>query len=235
MSKHWIAAAMAAMLSAPALADTVDVKFLGTGAGTSVKINLNGNQTNVFAGQLIHQFSNGTGAGAQLSGTYVTFCTDLTEYVTSTTKTYNVVGIEDMPNSAPMGAAKAQAIADLYAYAAGSQIALAATDNIAAAFQIAVWEIVTDFNALAVNNGLSLSAGSLKVTKTNGSSLGSTLTSTIAAMFSALGTNASGSGILGVSRAGSQDQLVVVPLPAPGILALAGLGGVVALRRRFAR
>lgn len=235
MSKHWIAAAIAAMVSAPALADTVDVKFLGTGAGTSVKINLNGNQTNVFAGQLIHHFSNGTGAGAQLNGTFVTFCTDLTEYVTSTTKTYNVVGIEDMPNSAPMGAAKAQAIADLYAYAAGSQIALAATDNIAAAFQIAVWEIVTDFNALAVNNGLSLSAGSLKVTKTNGSSLGSTLTSTIAAMFSALGTNSSGSGILGVSRAGSQDQLVVVPLPAPGILALAGLGGVVALRRRLAR
>ncbi len=233
--KMRLAAAAAALVSSAAIADTVDVKFLGTGAGTSVKINLGGNANNVFAGQLYHQFSNGTGKGAELNGTYITFCTDLTEYVTSTTKSYNVVSIAAMPNSSPMGAAKAQAIADLYAYGAGQQLITTAANDYAAAFQIAIWEIVSDFNPFAANNGLNLTAGSLKVTKTNGSALSSSITNTVAAMFAALGTNSSHGGILGVSRNGSQDQLVVVPLPTPGLLALAGFAGVVALRRRLAR
>ena len=93
-----------------ASADTVDMNFTGTAKGSNVKVTLTSNTFNVFAGQLKHTMQNGTGTGANLSGNYITFCSDLYETVTSSYKTYTLTDLNNLPDSSPMGHARAGAI-----------------------------------------------------------------------------------------------------------------------------
>src|SRR4051794_29013697 len=81
-------------------ADTVRLQFTGTGSGQSVRPSLNGNAFNCFAGQLNHTFSLGTGVAAGLTGSKVTFCTDLTQNVSSGGSIYTVAPISTLPQSA---------------------------------------------------------------------------------------------------------------------------------------
>lgn len=92
-------AGIGAFASFASAGPTVDVKFLGTGAGQTVTMTLNGNSTNVFAGQLKHQLSNASSGFSWLNGIHLTYCTDLAQYVTSSTKTYTIEAIENMPGS----------------------------------------------------------------------------------------------------------------------------------------
>lgn len=245
MRHSWIRGAVAAcVVSAAGLsaaADTVDVQFLGTGLGRNVKITTawNGNSTNVFAGQLWHRFSNGTGDAAALNGDRMTFCTEIVEYVTTSTREYNLAELADAPSpGTPMGATKAQAIVDLYDYAGGNQFATdatAANRDFAAAFQIAVWEIVYDYDGSS--SSLDVGSDNLKVTKTDGSALSSGVSNLLTLMFNHVqNVEASNPHLFAVIRNGSQDQLVLlVPVPAPLALAGAGLIFVPLVRRRLAR
>jgi hypothetical protein len=231
-----IAGAACAVLGSAAMADTVNVQFLGSDQGRNVKVITASSTMNVFAGQLIHRFSNGTGEAAFLNGDRVTFCTDLLEYVTTTPKTYTLVGLDDVPGPSGMGLDKANAIADLYQYAAGTQSRADTNDDFAAAFQLAIWEIVFDFNALGGRSSVDVTAGGFKAKKTDGTALSSPITGYLNTLFNAIGSysrNDPGS-LRGVTRSGSQDQIVEIPLPSPGLLAGAGLFSVAAVRRRRA-
>lgn len=222
-------------LGGVALADPVDVKFMGTAKGTTVKIIVNGNDTNVFAGQLTHHFTNGTGLGAMLSGDLVTYCADISQYVTSSYKTYDVTSLGVLPNVAPMGVDKANAIAGMYAWAAGTQLLNTTSNDFAAAFQIAIWEIVTDFSLAEGAGSLSLTAGNFKAKKSNGDPLsGGILTQYNTLISHIYDPLPEGVTLLGLTHATAQDQIVVVP--APGVASLAGLGlvAVCARRRRTA-
>lgn len=228
-----IAAAVVVAAAGAAQADTIDVRYLGTGAGSSVRITNNGSSRNLFAGQLRHTLTNGTGLGATLHGTWVTFCTDLNQSVTSTTRTYDVVDVAQVPNWGPMGIARANAIRDMYAYANGSQLVPgSATNALATAFQLAVWEIVTDFNPSVGVASLSLSSGGFRATRTNGSSLSSAVMGHVNALFGSIGAAPTGGNvsILGIRSATAQDQ--IVPIPAPGAFALTSLGCVCLAGRR---
>src|SRR5690606_21664054 len=130
-----IAVCSAALATSSAMADSIDVRFLGTGSGQNVKINLNGSAQTVFAGQLRHELTNGVGIGAALEGTWVTFCIDLANHVTNSAQTYGITDIATLPVPA-MGEARAQAVADMYAYASGAQTAAGAANALAAAFQV---------------------------------------------------------------------------------------------------
>lgn len=223
-------------ISASSLAGTVDVKFTGTGLGRNVRVTLNGNARDLFAGQLKHNFSNGTGNCTSLEGTHRTFCTELTEYVTSTTAEYECAMLEDAPESDPMGPVAAQAIADLYAYADGRQVTTEDTgDNrdFASAFQIAVWEVVSDYDGTA--GSLDITTGSLTIDGRYGRDLDANILAYLNDLFGAVGMNASGDGVFAVTRDGAQDQIVMVPLPTSIMLGTAGLAAIIVRRRRLAR
>lgn len=233
--KMRIASVVAALFmgASAAQADTVDVRFLGTGQGKSVKIDFNGKRSNVFSGQLRHELSNGTGVGARFHGEHLTYCSDLAQYVTSTRRTYQVTPIQNLPGGGAMGADRAQAIHDLYAFADKAQLAPGANADFAAAFQIAVWEVVYDYNVGAGLSSLSTTSGTLKVFNTNGQALSAAIRQNLVNFFNAVvNTHTTQRHVLGLSSGSYQDQMVFVPLPAPALMGLAGLGALALIRRR---
>jgi hypothetical protein len=138
----------------------------------------------------------------------------------------------------PMGTPKDDYLRDLWGTFRSSVV----DANTAAAFQIAVWEIVYD-------NGLVLNAGDFQITKINGKTLANTTVDDTAQTW----LNQVGSGI-GLTRENrlialsydvvgdkqdvqSQDQITLDPVPAPPALVLGAVGAAMCcfpgLRRRF--
>lgn len=226
---------VAAFVSA-AGADVVNVKFTGTGQGGNVSVQFNGSPMNVFAGQLKHDLSGGTGAAAGLSGNYRTYCTDLYQFVTSTMLSYDVVPIEALPSSSPMGAAKASALMDMYTTANGAQLLPSAANDYAQAFQLAVWEVATDYNPNVGSSSLSVTAGNFRATNTDGGQLSESVRGHLTSLFAAIGAPRTGATpqVLGLRSGSNQDQLVQVPGPGSAVMATAG-GLLVGVRRRRAR
>lgn len=218
-------------LVSAANADLVDMRYVGRGQGRTVRITTPSSSFNVFAGQLRHVFSNGTGLGAQLSGEMITFCTDLTQEVTSSTRTYTILPLESAPVGGAMGSDKARAIASLYDYALGVQLEQGASADLACAFQLAVWEIVADYSWSLGGSSLSMAGGSFRATRTDGSPLWSGVTNYLNAFFfNTSNASSSTAGLAGVTSGSYQDQIVTVP--APGAAALAGLGMMLCIKRR---
>lgn len=232
-----IAAIAATAACSGALADTVDVRYVGTGQGRVIKYDFNGSRKNVFAGQLKHNFSNGTGVASQLSGDILTFCTDLTEYVSRSSRSFELVDPQFAPGD-PMGLNRANALRDLFGFAGGQQLSRTVDRDYAAAFQLAVWEIVYDFNDAQGRSSLDIESGAFESYKRDGSQLSSAIRGHLGDLFDAIGTGAgrsNGMDLFAVVNDGSQDQLVeipAVPLPPAGGLAFAGLLGAATMRRR---
>lgn len=222
-------AGLTAMASV-ASADSVDMRFLGTSAGRDVKITFGSTTVNVFAGQLRHQITNGTGLAAQLnSPSMVTFCTDLDQYVNSSYNTYQLVNLSGVPNPA-MGLDKANAVNALYLAANSAQFG--SNSDYAAAFQLAIWEVVNDYDASIAGNGLSLTAGNFKAKQTSGAALTAAVVNAYNSLVGQISGLLNGPRIvMGLKSDTHQDQLVIIPLPTGA--AMAGLGlGMIALRRR---
>jgi MYXO-CTERM domain-containing protein len=220
-----------------ALADSVDLKFLSTGQGRNVKFDLDGERHNVFAGQLKHDYSNGTGRAAGLSGTLITYCTDLLEETSKKANRFDLVDTADAPSPA-MGQARADALSEIYVFAGGAQNAAGADRDFAAAFQLAVWEIVFDYDDSAGRSSLDIESGMFEAYRTNGSSLTSGVQAHLETLFDAIGTiglGAEQAGLYALVNDGTQDQLIemaVVPLPGAAAMGLAGLAGLAGVRRR---
>ncbi len=232
MKTTMIAAVVAAagFASGVMAADTVSMKFTGKGSGSDVKATYFSTTMNVFAGQLKHMITSGTGWSSRLNGEHRTFCTDFSEYVTTSYQTYRVVDPRWTPNSAPMGVDKANAIRDIYTTAGITISQTGLNNDLATAFQLAVWDIVADYSASTGVAGLGLSGGHFKATKTNGSSLSSGITGHYNTLINSIGHTARTAPVLGLTNNGSQDQLIYVPTP--GSLSLAGLAGLLAARRQ---
>lgn len=138
---------------------------------------------------------------------------------------------EAPPAPGPMGALKAILVTDLYARHYNDSLG---TADKAAAFQVALWEI-THENLDESGNDASLLLAQLSL------SLGGFQLDTSSSVFGDATTYLSDLGnggfrqfgtLLGLTNPDFQDLIVVVPLPAPALLAGLGLIGAAFLRRR---
>jgi len=225
--------ALSAVSTGLASADIVDMRFEGTGSGQSVRVTNVSSTFNVFAGQLRHFLSNGTGVAANLRGEMITYCSDLSQYVSRDTQRYTVQALALAPAGNAMGADKARAIASIYDYAMGFQLTSSTSNDLATAFQLAVWEIVSDFNYAIGSSSLSVSSGNFRATKTNGQSLSSGVSNLLNSFFTHTNNSSfSTSGIAALTSERFQDQLITIPSPGVGVLA--GFG-VMMIGRRHRR
>lgn len=223
--------ALSALSQAAFAVNTVEATRVGYGLTQNICVT--GTQvggTFTFpVGQFVYNFRNGVGEGALLSGDTISFCTDLAQDVFPGYALYNVMPLAAAPDPGPvMGAAKAQAIADVWAAAAGQQFTSAAY---AAAMQMLVWDIAYDFTGSA--SSVDVAAGNVQYQVTS-STVGH-FASTVAifdSLKAAIGSNAPLGVLRAVTNGQNQDQLVFIP--APGAIALFGAAALMVARRRRA-
>jgi hypothetical protein len=218
-----------AAIAGAANADTVKLQFAGKGAGSNVNITGPGYAGGVFAGQLRHAFTDGTGSAAAWTGTQTTFCVEVGEVVTNIPMTYQVKDLAEVPGyPGAMQDDRAEAVSVLYGLAAGAQFGT--NNTLAAAFQVALWELVFDFE-FGDSSSIDLVGGAFKLNTT-----GSVRTQAELWLSQISGNYGTGSTpLVGLHNHGKQDQVLMVPLPAPLAMGLAGLVAVAGVRRLRAR
>ncbi|MBL9149615.1 MAG: hypothetical protein JNM94_13070 [Phycisphaerae bacterium] len=238
-----IAATLAAvMLGSAAHAASLSMTFTGLGPNKTIKANFNGGRsfnqgnaggwTNYAAGRMqwVDQY------GRNLT----TYCTQIKETISNgQTVNYTLTSVANVPDPAPgaMGAIKAQLIGDLYRRFY-STVKSSANANLHSAFQLAIWEISHENLTAADANGakaqLDVFVGAMSADKTHNATMtvGNLAMSLIAALGTDDGFRGIGGGLVGLTHSTAQDQLLVVPIPAPLAMAAAGLFGVAAWRRR---
>jgi hypothetical protein len=207
---------LAALAGSAQAVDTVRARFdsIAPGVLLEYSINSGGSFQFSFAGQFNWTRDNvmpGTYAGLQ--GQFATFCIEIGQRVDfGNTYDFFVDTVASSPIGTPMGAAKAGQLAELFGRFFGGLT----TNDDYAAFQVAIWEITTD-NSTDVTSGLFQIRNNAVV-----SGLANT-------MLGALNGTGPTMNLLALQSRTNQDQIFV---PAPGALALAGLGGLLAARRK---
>ncbi|MFN7022615.1 MAG: MYXO-CTERM sorting domain-containing protein, partial [Phycisphaerales bacterium] len=156
-----------------------------------------------------------------VSGNFNGFCLELTETIQEPNAyTYKVVPLSVAPDgdglfTFPLGAAGADLLSELWGRWHGTLDISNAND--CAAFQIAIWEIVYDANLILNNAGDSLIIGAPAPVLTQAQFYLDSLDGT--------GPRAV---LEAFTHPTAQDQVI----PTPGALALLGMGGLAAVRRR---
>ncbi|MEM1330278.1 MAG: hypothetical protein AAGG07_06940 [Planctomycetota bacterium] len=223
-----------------ASADTVDVRQLdgsnGRGAGANSSITVYGNTSTIFAGELIHEFTNGTGRLAALNGrTLAVFCVDAEQSTArGTPVTYESEDLANVPTpGAAMGSARADAVRGMIAYKDSlSGTGLASTENqFALAFQLALWEVIYDYDTSVMGGNLDLDAGDFSATRTTGSSWSGAVLDQFNDFLANIGFMPR-SGAIALRSDTNQDLVVVIPTPAAAGMGLVGLAGLASRRRR---
>jgi len=233
-----LALSAALAVSAAASASTLTMTYLGRGQAVTTGVAYN--STLSWNARLSGSFET-IAVGPQRFSVYgqerVTFCTQIFEGVTAGQQyTFDVVAPSQVPEAndptnspGPMGEIKATLVGDLYRrYYAG--LSSAAQFG---AFQIALYEITHEnldaSTAAAAVSQLSLNMGAFQASKTGGAYAAA---SSMLASLGQGGFRTMGSDLAGLMNSSAQDQLLVVPIGAPAVLAGLGLVGVGLMRRR---
>ncbi|MFN0012044.1 MAG: Cys-Gln thioester bond-forming surface protein [Phycisphaerales bacterium] len=229
-----------ALAGAAFAAPTAEMAFTGAGKGSNVKIVFNGNSFNAFSGQLKHTISGATGLNSVINGDRRTFCIDLSQHVNKNTNTYEIVDIvaEVSGISPAFAGVRGAAISGIYNTFGSAAIGStnATSNDFAAAFQLAVWELAYDFTGVA--SSINLAAGVASFKKTDGSALSGGILTQFNNIISAVGNGPVAAGLVALRSGNYQDQLVYVPgtlIPSAGSAAMAALGGLLIARRRRGR
>lgn len=224
-------------------ASTIEGKYTGLALGNQTHtVTVKGSviSGNVYAGPLNHFFQ---GAGSMFHNqTIATFCTELTQSVKTSFVPYELIALELAPRpyvggNHGMGQAKADAIRLLWAGVGSS----AFTDGLTAAgFQIAIWEIVYDFDGSS-RSSFDVNTGNVRFENAKINGVNSAAIAKASELFNlfvwesgapGMRNGAMEHGLAVMSSEQGQDQIVVIPLPAQGLMAGVGLLGLAARRRR---
>ncbi len=243
MRLHTLIASSAIVMgiASAASADTVDMQFVANGRGWRPTVTVNGfSVTNVFAGERLHLFSNGTGAAAQLDGrTIATFSTDIFQDVARSGAVFDLINAADVPMAAD-GASRAAIIENLFRYRANIDHDAFETESrardFAAAFQLAIWEIVYEpqFSFDNALGSMSLTSGLMTATRSDGTQLGWWVRKYFDQIARASSNLHQGNGLtIGLTNDYYMNQVatVFIPLPSTAALGVAGLS-IASLRRR---
>jgi hypothetical protein len=221
-----ITAASVATVTSPARAGyQVTSTFDTVSPGEVVTLHsslLPGGQESGWAG--IYNFKNASG---YLTGSYQSFCIDISQDIFSNqTATFDVNNLSSAPvPGAAMGTLKANLLSELWY----KDRALVTNNSTAAAFQIAIWEIInettTDGNGNLV---LNISSGNFYVTASDGATL-----TTAQNWLKGIDITGNGSkaNLVALTNSTYQDY-VVEAVPVPSSLVLALLGAIMLLTLR---
>lgn len=226
---------LAGAAASTATADIVNMYFTGTDAGRSVRATYFGDSRNVFAGQLKHQI-NGTGPLSYLNAEFFTYCVDFAENITrDSNATFSTADLTAVPARTNPVDAIGMGRADALRFGFGGVGDLAfrsdTSNDVATAYQLAAWEIVTDYDANVGVSSFDLSQGNFRATKTNGSALWDDVDTILGDIKSRISTGENPANLLAFVNEGAQDQILLVP--APGVAVATILGGfLIASRRR---
>lgn len=237
-----IAASAAAVMVSSASADTCwTLTYNGYGLNQFVGVSYDAGKdwdgaaaasySNIKAGQ--HLFSG-------LGNNFSNYCVQLFEGMPSNPPTaeWCIEAVENIPDQppapGPMGSLKATLVQDLYArFHYSVQNSNDSTQT--AAFQVVLWELTHEnfdaANAAAALAQIDLSLGAFQMSGSNVDVFDAAND-----MIQALGDGgflSLGSNLFGLTNLQYQDMLVVVPIPAPVLLAGLGLIGAVVMRRRM--
>lgn len=242
-----LAVVCAGVVSSAALAE-ITVDYIGTGNGRS-GMGLtyaaggnanNGNERtfNGWTGTLVYEvtgvdpnspFASQFSVGQTLNA----FCTDFFSSAGSATFMLGDLSDAPQPGSYQMGEDRAALISGLYA----AHYDNLGSANSYSAFQLAIWEIAFEDEFDGTLASLDLESGQFFSDEdfaTSGSR------DTVVALANSMLADAwdawqNGEGLhllAAMDVEGAQDFIIVIPLPAPAWMALAGLVGIAALRRR---
>ncbi len=234
-------------------ASATDWTLTFTGLGPAKIIGANFNYTRSYNAAPVSSFSSFWAGEMQWKNAqgkqFKTYCTQINEHINfNQTVTYQQVALEQVPDSppapGPMGALKAVIVRDLYARFY-HQVKASGSDIQNSAFQCLVWEIThenTNAQTVAgVLGQLNLSQGAFQLSASGNTN--KSVFDTANGMLAALGGAndndfrcfSNGNNLRGLRHDTAQDQILVVPIPAPALMAAAGLLGVGVWSRRRAK
>lgn len=214
--------AMSVAAAANAGFDTICATFNSVSPGSDGQYSLNSGanwQNTGTAGLFNWTRTSGSYSGAQ--GNFMSFCTELGEHVGyGNNYCYDVMALESAPNSlGGMGSAKANLLRELFGRYYTPAFGSVLSANAATAMQLSIWEIVFE-----TGGSLDLTAGNAQFVNNNGAAVA--LAQSYLASLD--GSGPMNNDIVAMSAAGVQDHII----PAPGTMALIGVGSLAIARRR---
>ncbi len=225
MNNKILSIAIVAGLASVAAADIVSLEFDGVSRGRNTGIDQNGSGFyNVFAGSVIHNVE-----GVRT----VTYCIDPDQWAQTATANFERDTLEGAFVNRTDSQAKAWAVAEL-ADIAGPSIWTESVDrDLAAAFQIAIWEIVLDYDSVLGGSSLDLGDGDFRAAGTGGSSISSSIMGYYDDLLGAMSFGqTSTAGYEAYTNSASQDFFTQIPTPGTAVLGLLALPMVATRRRR---
>ncbi len=214
----------AALIASAANASVITATFNNVSPGSNGSFSLDSGANwggTGTAGHFNWTRTGGDYAGAQ--GDFMAFCCELTEHIGGGgSYNYNVVSLDQGTDSiGGMGLAKADLINELFGRYYSPSFGSALSADRATAMQLSIWEIVYENSATGPR---SIGTGNALFTNDNATAMA--LADLYLASLDGSGPRATDLAVM--SAGGVQDQII----PAPGTIALAGLGALCFRRRR---
>ncbi len=226
-----------AAAAATAHADIVDLYATGPGRGVDVRLRMGHEKVTTFAGQLLHQADSATGVGERFLGEHAYYSTEPTDHPATSPMTFTITALYEVPSSRPMGPAKAAAVESLFAFANGRQFEEDAPAAFAGAFQLALWEVVADYEADEGAESLDVFEGRFRVAEREHSSFSRDVRAHLGDMFDAVGEAERFSGSVIAMRGDDHQTMLQAVMsdravPAPASSAALGAGLLLFATRR---